>query len=94
MFVEDDPHPASRIISGFIVVVYIGCGALFGGPVAALRVLAFCLLPLGCIWFPEAMGDYVGNRINASSPAVFVWALGWAVLLMPVVAVFLLWTRY
>ena len=74
-------------------MVYVASGVVMGGPITGLRILAFCLLPLGCIWFPEAMGDYVGGYVNAASPASLVSILGWIVLLLPMFALFLIWVR-
>jgi hypothetical protein len=93
MFADDVPPATSRLVSGVVAVVYVAGGVVMGGPVTGLRMLAFCLIPLGCIWFPEAMGDFVGGSINASSPASFVAILGWIVLLLPVLALLLIWVR-
>jgi uncharacterized protein len=54
-------------------------------------VLGFCVLPLACIWFPEGLGDFLGGHITKRSPRAFVWALGWAVLLVPAIMVAILW---
>ena len=56
-------------------------------------MFAFCLIPLGCIWFPEALGDYVGGNMNAPSPPFLGFILGWSVLLLPMVAGLLIWLR-
>jgi Zn-finger nucleic acid-binding protein len=56
-------------------------------------VLGFCVLPILCIWFPEPLGNLVGGRITKRSPRLFVWALGWVVLLLPVVIVTILWAE-
>ena len=85
MFDEDHPHPLARVGSLVIAVLYVGVSLTANGLETALRVFMFCLLPLACIWFPQAMGDFVGGRMTASSPAVFVWTLGWVVLLLPAV---------
>jgi Zn-finger nucleic acid-binding protein len=47
----------------------------------AWRVLAFCVLPLCCVWFPEALGGMAGDR--GRSPRSCVFLLGWIVLLLP-----------
>ena len=93
MFAEDEPRPASRLASGAVAVVYVVGAVVLGGPVDGLRISAFCLIPLGCIWFPESLGDYIGGNVNAPSPPFLVFILGWIVLLLPMVAGLLIWLR-
>jgi hypothetical protein len=93
MFAEDEPRPASRLASGAVAVVYVVGAVALEGPVSGLRMFAFCLIPLGCIWFPEALGDYVGGNMNAPSPPFLGFILGWSVLLLPMVAGLLIWLR-
>jgi hypothetical protein len=55
-----------------------------------LGVASYCLLPLACIWWPDAMGSYRGlaefpKVITRASPGCIVSALGWVLLLMPAV---------
>ena len=44
------------------------------------------LIPFGCVWFPEAVGDFVGptryGPINRS-PALLVAIVGWVLLTTP-----------
>jgi len=53
-------------------------------------VLLFCLFPLACIWFGEAMGGYVGPAgmmgITEPTPGIIICILGWLLLLLPVIA--------
>jgi hypothetical protein len=48
----------------------------------------YLVLPLACIWYPDAMGDYTGvmrgQYINAESPGCLVCICGWFLLLMPI----------
>ena len=93
MFDEYDPHQRSRMASAVIAATYvIVCGTWDVGD--AVKMLGFCIVPLACIWFPAAMGDYTGGLALRRSPAVFVFVLGWFVLLLPggVFAVF--WIVY
>ena len=94
-FEEDSPYPLSRPISAIIAAFYVFGVVAAAGPIRALEVFAFCLLPLGCIWFPEALGEWNGSslmtHINATSPGSFVWLLGWVVLLLPAVAGGIIW---
>jgi Zn-finger nucleic acid-binding protein len=76
----------SRVVSGLLVLVYLVVAARSpGGTWAVMLRALYCLLPLACIWFPDALGAYVRGRITARSPRSFVWVLGWVVLLMPAI---------
>jgi len=94
-FEEDAPYPCSRPASALVAAFCVIGTFAIAGPVRSLEVFAFCLLPLGCIWFPEALGDWDGSsrmtHINAASPGSFVWLLGWVVLLVPAVAGGIIW---
>jgi len=96
MFEEDSPRPIPVLISLLLAIAYIVGGISVDGLVGGFRVFVFCLVPLACIWFPEVMGDYAGSivasRINAPSHPAFVRALGWVVLLLPLIVLALLWT--
>ena len=46
-------------------------------------MIMFCVLPLACIWFPDASADFIGGRIDRESPPRLVFILGWIVLLVP-----------
>jgi hypothetical protein len=95
--VGEEGRPLSRAISATIAVVYLVAAFATGGAELALRTLLFCIVPVGCIWFPDVLGDYTGifllDSITEKSPAVFVWFLGWIVLLLPVIVVALLWLQ-
>jgi hypothetical protein len=47
----------SRWLSALLAVVYVGIG-FAGGPSVGIKTACFFLLPLCCIWFPDAMGRY------------------------------------
>jgi hypothetical protein len=83
----------SRFVSAAVVLAYVAVGIRMGGIIIGLRMFAFCLIPLGCIWFAEALGDYVGNNVTASSPPMLVYILGWVILILPVFALCLIWIR-
>jgi hypothetical protein len=76
----------SRWISSLIAAGYI-IGASASGVESALTTILFCVIPLACIWFPDALADYTGmfilDSITRESPPFLVWFLGWLVLLMP-----------
>jgi hypothetical protein len=66
------------------------------GPLSALKMLGAMLVPLACVWFPEALGDYTGpalSHLNRRSPASFVWFLGWVLLLFPIIIGTILWLQ-
>lgn len=56
-----------------------------------VKVAIFLILPLACIWFSEAMGNYIGPTtsvaITERTPGCLVCFGGWLVLLLPVIAV-------
>ena len=65
--------------------------AVHGGAETAFKISMFLILPLGCIWFSEAMGGYTGlgllqfgAPITNRSPGILVCIMGWVVLLLPV----------
>lgn len=81
----------SRILSIIVVAMYVIFAYLGGGGVLALKVLTFCLLPIFCIWWSEAMGGWTGARFGApsiteESPGCIVHLLGWILLLAPIIA--------
>ena len=83
----------NRLLSVVVAVIYVVIGAIEGGPVLALKVVGFSILPLACIWFPDALGSYTGlfplgdYPITQPSPGILICIMGWVVLLMPVVIV-------
>ena len=75
-----------------VAVVYIVIAAIHGGAESAFKFGLFVILPLGCIWFSDAMGGYTGlgllaydYPITKQSPRLLVCIMGWVVLLLPVV---------
>lgn len=74
----------SRVASAVLTVVYVAVASK-SGAVVAVKMLRFCLLPLACIWFPDALGSLARGRIARTSPRSFVRFLGWTVLLLPVI---------
>jgi hypothetical protein len=63
------------------------------GTLLALKMLLGMLLPLACIWFPDAMGDYAGGRITSPSHPSFDWFFGWVLLLLPMLIGTFLWLQ-
>ncbi len=85
----------NRSLSGIVFLIYFVVAYAGGGGGAAFMVMIFCALPMGCIWFGEAMGGYTGQAetigITAPSPGIIVRILGWLVLLLPVIAPVISW---
>ena len=81
----------NRSLSILVYFAYIAAGFTHGGGSVALKLAIGLLLPMACIWFPEALGNYAGTirtqPITASTPAFLVCAGGWLVLIgVPVIA--------
>jgi hypothetical protein len=79
----------SRIASLVVAAVYLIAASCSGDTKAILTVAMYLILPLSCIWFSEAMGDYTGfargGYIDTKSPGCLVAAGGWLLLLLPVI---------
>ena len=80
----------SKILSGIIALAYLA-GAYFTTDAANLwKVGLFLILPLACIWFSDAMGDYTGvgmgrGAITSTTPGCMVAFGGWLLLLLPLI---------
>ena len=79
----------SRIISGIMAVGYLVVAFLADGMEGTLKCAAYLILPLACIWFSEAMGDYTGwnfgtrPAISEATPGCVIAFGGWLLLLLP-----------
>ena len=85
----------NRGLSAIIALTYIAAAYIHGGAPDTARVVAALLLPMACIWFPEALGEYAGtmrlHAITASTPAFLVCAGGWLLLVgVPLIAYFVM----
>jgi hypothetical protein len=82
----------SLIIATFHLAVF----SFIKGAEGFVRCLLYLLLPMGCIWFSEAFGRYIGRSgllgpyITHPTPAVFVAIGGWLLLVAPLAAVLIL----
>ena len=76
-----------RVVSGAVFVVWLLLGYTNGGLQGMLRAFLFFLLPIYCIWFPEAMGQYKGaflgrgRAIDEASHPAFLRYAAWFLLL-------------
>lgn len=79
----------NRLVSSLLAVSYIIAGYVSKGAETAFEAGLLVILPLGCIWFGEAMGGYIGpnwrGNITAASPGLIVCVLGWLLLLLPLI---------
>lgn len=81
-----------RIVSLVISAVYLVIAGVAGGAEGVLLSAIFLIVPLGCIWFGDAIGDWTGfsrlggPRISQRSPGSAVRFVGWVLLLTPGVA--------
>ena len=82
------------MISALIMLGYLSIAVFGGEPAGALLIISSLLLPLLCIWFPEALAGatgYIGGGrwITRESPPAAIAFFGWVVFLLPIVAVLL-----
>ena len=77
-----------------IALLYLVAAYKHGGGETILKLAMGLLLPLACIWFPEPLGNYRGTihgqPMTSSTPAFFVCAGGWLVLVGAPLIVFVL----
>ena len=78
----------NRTLSGLLAGIYVVAAYTGSGAETACQVGIFVILPLACIWFADAMGDYIGpttrGAITSTTPGWLVCVGGWVLLLMPV----------
>jgi hypothetical protein len=79
----------NRILSGLLAVMYVVAAFVGNGAETCFKVVMFLILPLACIWFGDAMGEYIGQSgsgyITETSPGFLVRILGWLLLLLPMI---------
>jgi hypothetical protein len=78
----------SRGLSLLIGIAYALFTYLHGDAGDVIAMLAFLLLPLACIWFPEPMGDFIGSAgsgfIDRPTPERTIFIAGWVFLFLPI----------
>ena len=78
----------SRVLSAVFALVMLVVALILGvGIPGILRLIAFLLLPMACIWFSDAMGNLTGIRmglarptITSSTPGIAVAFGGWVLM--------------
>ena len=81
--------PAAVAVTYLTLAYFHGTGLDVAGVAAAL------LLPMACIWFSQAIGEYSGmirlHPVTASTPTVFVCVGGWFLLVgVPLILCFVM----
>jgi hypothetical protein len=85
-----------RFLSALVVLGYMVLALHFRDGACAAKLFLYCLLPIFCIWFPDAMGRYRGvgvafpQKVTDESPPSIVFMLGWVLLLLPALIVLLM----
>jgi len=85
----------NRGLSLLVATAYLVIALVFGGGLVAAKLAVVLLLPLACIWFPEALCNLTGlMRLQAfaeSTLAFLVCAGGWLLLVgVPLMAYFIM----
>ena len=84
------PYDWNRILSGLVVILWLGLLGIGAGPAGVLRGALETALPCACIWFPDALGSMTSAfpgllsnvPIERTSPGCAVRLLGWVALLV------------
>ena len=88
IYAVDKSARMHRIASSLVLGVWLVLAFLSGGIGPAIKTFLFYLLPLFCIWFPDAMAQYTGvvvgrgRHIDQPSNPTFLKYGGWFVLLL------------
>jgi hypothetical protein len=74
-----------RVASLLVAFAYLAMAYFFGSSEAFHLSVTVVVLPLGCIWYGNEIGSFVGMTANGESEAgnffgVLVAAVGWVVL--------------
>jgi hypothetical protein len=87
-YAVDKVARAHRIASGVVCAVWILLSFDRHGLGPAFRTAAYYLLPMACIWFPDAMASYtgviwgMGRYVTERSHPLFIRWAGWFLLLI------------
>ena len=79
----------SRIISAVIAAAYVIAAFAIGDGELVLMTVGSLILPMGCIWYGEELGNYIGllpiPAITQRTPGCLVTAVGWVFLTIPII---------
>jgi len=92
------PWINSRLLSLLVVLTYVALVFTYGESGWLIRLVLFLIVPMVCIWFPEAMGSYMGYGlatvgVTEESPPGCILIIGWVLLLLPVIMVAVIWVQ-
>lgn len=78
----------NRLISAIIGIIYLITATYLKGGMGFFGILKFLILPLGCIWYGEDLGNYTGSILSQgisrpSSGRIVIFA-GWLLLFLPI----------
>ncbi len=85
-----------KISSLLVALAYLVFAFAWGGGATELICGTFLIIPLGCIWFNEALGDYTGmgmanGAITETTPARVVTFGGWVLMVLPILVGLMSW---
>ncbi len=86
----------SRWLSSLVAIAYVIMALASRGIQAGTETAIYCFLAWFCVWFPDAMGTPADGAIGRSAvptPAGLVWFIGWGLLTIPIIVIFLLWIQ-
>jgi len=87
-FDQDSSGPVARAASVVVAIANIIGAYVSLNWVDAIEAATGLLLPVACIWFPDALGTCVGfvgtQFVSEDSPGPGVFIMGWVVLLLPI----------
>jgi hypothetical protein len=79
----------SKALSALVALAYVGIALLAGAGWETIKLVAFLVLPLACIWFSDELGSFTGvmrgQYVNAQTPGCLVAFGGWLLLMLPVI---------
>jgi hypothetical protein len=87
---------ANKVLSVIVTIFYcVLCLIWFEIDVIMLFLLGYLVLPLACIWLADIIGEFtgIGSRgifISSPTPGIFINIMGWILLLLPIVAVLIM----
>lgn len=84
------PLDYHRIFSILLALFYPITFYILEGGKGILISIAFLIIPFGCIWFEDELGDYLGwisgkgRMIDSKTPGSVIRFLGWSFLIGPI----------
>jgi len=80
---------AHRLLSALVAAAYVVHAYIRDPGPRAFFLITSLILPLGCIWFGDELGEFTGwasrRYITKTSPGCLIKLVGWALLLAPAI---------